>query len=368
MLLLAHGARSGIRVGLVHTALHKPPPALVNFQRTLRRWMRNHTFRRSSWTWENWTPDWLGSGRRRVERHAVPVGLTEQFTEQAGDYAAKYASTAYFRSLIVRGLALSGARLGRAPRILDIGTGAGDNSVFPCLDLFENAEIVATDLSPDLLVLLRREVDRRRVADSVTVACADAMLDVFVPESFDLVTGMAILHHLIDPSHALVAACRALKPGGFAMFFEPFEFGHSILTLVFERIMSEAALRAGGLDPTVLHFMHLFTEDARRRLGRDKSSSIFREVDDKWLFSKSYLREVGKAAGFEKVRVELIHNPKNQITDRAAALLSIGANAQLSSLPAWAQTIVAQAQSAFSETRSDMIFEGIVTMRKPSGG
>jgi hypothetical protein len=115
----------------------------------------------------------------------------------------------------------------------------------------------------------------------------------------------------------------------------------------------------------VLHFMHLFTEDARRRLGRDKSSSIFREVDDKWLFSKSYLREVGKAAGFEKVRVESIHNPKSQITDRAAALLSIGANAQLSSLPGWAQTIIAEAQSAFSETRNEMIFEGIVTMRKP---
>lgn len=220
-----------------------------------------------------WTPE--------SQLHAVPVGLTEQFTEQAGDYAAKYASSSYFRTLIVRGLALSGARLGRAPRILDIGTGAGDNSVFPCLDLFENAEIVATDLSPDLLVLLRREVDRRRVADSVAVACADAMLDVFVPESFDLVTGMAILHHLIDPSRALVAAWRALKPGGFAVFFEPFEFGHSILTLVFERIMSEAALRASGLDPMVLHFMHLFTEGARRRLGRDKSSSIFREVDDK---------------------------------------------------------------------------------------
>ena len=151
------------------------------------------------------------------------------------------------------------------------------------------------------------------------------------------------------------------------MFFEPFEFGHSILTLVFERIMSEASLRAGSLDPMVLHFMHLFTEDARRRLGRDKSSAIFREVDDKWMFSRSYLREVGKAAGFEKVRVESIHNPKNQITDRAAALLSLGANAQLSSLPAWTQTIVAQAESAFSETRSDMIFEGIVTMRKPCG-
>jgi hypothetical protein len=152
-----------------------------------------------------WTPE--------GQLSSVPVGLTEQFTEHAGNYAAKdTASQAYFRRLIVRALALSGAQIGRTPRILDIGTGAGDNSFFPCLDLFENAEIVATDLSPNLLVLLRREVDRRRVADSVTVACVD----------------------------------------------EPFEFGHSILTLVFERIMTEASLRTGGLDPMVLRFMHLF--------------------------------------------------------------------------------------------------------------
>ena len=90
--------------------------------------------------------------------------MTEQFTEHAGNYAAKYGNPAYFRRLIVRALALSGAQIGRTPRILDIGTGAGDNSVFPCLDLFENAEIIATDLSPNLLVLLRREVDRRCVA------------------------------------------------------------------------------------------------------------------------------------------------------------------------------------------------------------
>jgi hypothetical protein len=68
-----------------------------------------------------WTPD--------SKRHAVPVGLTEQFTEHASNYAAKYGNPAYFRRLIVRALALSGAQIGRAPSILDIGTGAGDNSV-----------------------------------------------------------------------------------------------------------------------------------------------------------------------------------------------------------------------------------------------
>jgi ubiquinone/menaquinone biosynthesis C-methylase UbiE len=247
--------------------------------------------------------------------------LTKQFTDHAADYAAKYGSTDYFQKLIVRALALSGARLGQDAHILDIGAGAGDNSVFPCLDLFKQAEIVATDLSCKLLALLRHKLDQRGIGDSVTVVCADATLDIFVPGSFDIVIGTAILHHLIDPSRALVTAHRALKPGGYVMFFEPFELGHSILALTFERIISEASSHSSGIDPTCLHFMRLFAEDVRRRLGRDKSAPIFHEVDDKWLFSESYFHEVGKAAGFEQIRIESIHNPKNQIGSRRCAAL-----------------------------------------------
>ena len=58
-----------------------------------------------------WTPE--------SQLSSVPVGLTEQFTEHAGNYAAKYCSPVYFRRLIVRALALSGGQIGRAPRILD---------------------------------------------------------------------------------------------------------------------------------------------------------------------------------------------------------------------------------------------------------
>jgi SAM-dependent methyltransferase len=191
-----------------------------------------------------WTPE--------SQLSSVPVGLTEQFTEHAGNYAAKYASPAYFRRLIVRGLALGGARLGRAPRILDIGTGAGDNSVFPCLDLFENAEIIATDLSPDLLALLRREVDRRCVTESVSVACADAMLEVFVPESFDLVTGAAILHHLIDPSRKSVQKTASLNLALFAI--GSLIFANGIDTILLSRLSprrNTSLARSGGVNAPV---------------------------------------------------------------------------------------------------------------------
>jgi SAM-dependent methyltransferase len=230
-------------------------------------------------------PHFSGVWIPESEVGVAAIGLSAQFTDHAADYASKYASTAYFKSLFVRGLAMSGAKLGATPKILDIGTGAGDNSVIPCLDLFEEPEIIATDLSPNLLAILRSEIVRRNLSDTIAVACADAMRDFFIPERFDLVTGSAILHHLIDPSRAIAAAFRALKPGGIAMFFEPFEFGHSILLLMFERMISENSLRDDKLDPTVLHLLVLFAGDLRRRLGRDKTSAVFYDIDDKWLFS-----------------------------------------------------------------------------------
>jgi SAM-dependent methyltransferase len=299
------------------------------------------------------------------EALSQPLGLTNQFTDEAAEYVAKYANTDYFRTLVVRGLKLSKADLGRASRILDIGAGAGHNSVLPCLELFENPEIVATDLSPNLLALLRIELIRRGLTEQVGIVRVDAMLDLFKPQAFDLVIGAAILHHLMDPSRALAAAYQALRPGGFTMFFEPFEFGHSVLMLVFERILSEARLRGNDLDPAVSHFMYLFTQDLRRRLGRDKSDPIFKQTDDKWLFSNDYLREIGESVGFQQIRVESIHNPVNQISSRATALLSLGVGANVI-LPEWAQTIIAEADSAFPETRNSIIFEGIITMRKPS--
>jgi ubiquinone/menaquinone biosynthesis C-methylase UbiE len=295
------------------------------------------------------------------------VGLSAQFTDNAADYASKYASTSYFKSLFVRGLAMSGAKLGATPKILDIGAGAGDNSVIPSLDLFEEPEIIATDLSPNLLGILRSEVVRRNLSDTIAVVCADAMRDFFVPERFDLVTGSAILHHLIDPSRAIAAAFRALKPGGIAMFFEPFEFGHSILLLMFERMISENSLRDDKLNPTALHLLVLFAGDLRRRLGRDKSSAVFHDIDDKWLFSTSYFREVGEAEGFREVRVESIHAHKHQVLNRTRDLLALGGNIQLPALPNWAHDIVRQYDTAFVETSPEIISEGIVTMRKPSG-
>jgi hypothetical protein len=65
-------------------------------------------------------PRFAGIWTPASEVGSPAVGLTEQFTENAADYASKYAGTSYFKGLIVRGLAMSNATLGSAPKILEL--------------------------------------------------------------------------------------------------------------------------------------------------------------------------------------------------------------------------------------------------------
>lgn len=291
------------------------------------------------------------------------VGLTAQFTDNAETYANAYASTPYFTWLIKRAVAL--ADLSQAPRdILDIGAGAGDNSTFPAAEMWPEASIIATDLSAQLLAILNREAKKREVSSRLTIVCVDAMNDIFEEQSFDLVMGSAILHHLIEPLDALKAAHRVLRPGGIAIFFEPFELGYSLVANVFDRISSESTLRNEPLSPEIISFMKNFVQDIKRRLGTDKSAPLYREIDDKWLFTKPYFTEAAAKIGFSDCLIECIQEPKLQLSRYIKTFLRIGAKTTVDTLPAWAQHLCEAADEMFVESTREIITEAIVVMKK----
>src|SRR5471032_2660437 len=86
------------------------------------------------------------------ERGVARSGVTAQFLENAADYHKRYGNVEGLRTLIAS--LLDGATAGGERFILDLGSGSG-NSVIPLLDLFPSAFVVATDISPQLLVILR---------------------------------------------------------------------------------------------------------------------------------------------------------------------------------------------------------------------
>jgi len=110
-------------------------------------------------------------------------------------------------------------------KLLDYGCGEGD--IAYRLWEFGARKIYGIDISEGMI---RRAKERLPQVD-FRVMNAEAM--DFADEFFDLVAGIAILHHL-DLQKAIPELYRVLKKGGVAVFVEP--MGHNPLINIFRRL------------------------------------------------------------------------------------------------------------------------------------
>ena len=114
-------------------------------------------------------------------------------------------------------------------RALEIGAGTGYFS----LNLLQSGIVsraTCTDISPGMLATLA--ANAARLGLDVRTARADAESLPFADESFDLVLGHAVLHHLPDLHRAFTEFHRVLRPGGRIVFAgEPSRMGDRIAAL-----------------------------------------------------------------------------------------------------------------------------------------
>jgi SAM-dependent methyltransferase len=114
-------------------------------------------------------------------------------------------------------------------RSLEIGAGTGYFS----LNLLQAgivAEATCTDISPGMVAMLARNA--QRLGLDVRTARADAESLPFADESFDLVLGHAVLHHLPNLRRAFAEFHRVLRPGGRIIFAgEPSRLGDRIASV-----------------------------------------------------------------------------------------------------------------------------------------
>ena len=82
------------------------------------------------------------------------------------------------------------------------------------------ARVMAFDVSPTEVEAARERARAQGIADRTEFMVADAHALPFPPDSFELIVGWSILHHL-DLRHALSELRRVLEPGGVAVFTEP---------------------------------------------------------------------------------------------------------------------------------------------------
>jgi ubiquinone/menaquinone biosynthesis C-methylase UbiE len=196
---------------------------------------------------------------------------------------------------------LLGPRPGPYGRSLEIGAGTGYFS----LNLLQTGVLRAatcTDISPGMLASLEANAAGLG-AEVETVACDAAELP-FDDESFDLVLGHAVLHHLPDLDRAFAEFLRVLRPGG-TLFFagEPSRTGDRIAALP-----KRAALRAAPLWRRVIN-----ARAAGQGGGTSEAAAehALESVVDVHAFAPGDLERHAWDAGFADVRVrgeELLAN------------------------------------------------------------
>jgi ubiquinone/menaquinone biosynthesis C-methylase UbiE len=117
--------------------------------------------------------------------------------------------------------------LGEEPQGLGRGLEIGAGTGYFTLNLLQAGALdtaVATDISPGMLDALRDSADELGL-EADTASCEASELP-FEDESFDLVFGHAVLHHLPDLEGAFAEFRRVLRPGGAIAFCgEPSYYG-----------------------------------------------------------------------------------------------------------------------------------------------
>ena len=183
---------------------------------------------------------------------------------------------------------------------LEIGSGTGYFSLnLVQLGLIGN--LTATDISPGMLQRLAATAQALGLEDVSTVETEAEVLP-FEDESFDLVFGHAVLHHIPDLDKAFAEFRRVLRPGGMIAFAgEPSRYGDTLAAL---------PKRAGlALAPA---WRRLIGAKLRNVPEAEQSEghSLEGEVDVH-AFAPADLRRLLRDAGFEQRRVggeELLSN------------------------------------------------------------
>jgi SAM-dependent methyltransferase len=116
-------------------------------------------------------------------------------------------------------------------RVLEYGCGLGELS---SLLAKSGARVITFDLSPRSVQITQQRAVLNQVQASVGVAVAAGERLPYADESFDVIFGKAILHHL-DVKVGGSELYRVLKRGGKAMFVEPMGM-NLVLNLVRSRI------------------------------------------------------------------------------------------------------------------------------------
>ncbi len=164
----------------------------------------------------------------------------------------------------------------RGKYLLDLGCGAGENSVYFAT---KGARCVAADYSPGMVDVALKLAAANQV--EVEGKVVNAMAIDFPDNTFDMVYASNLLHHIPDPRLAIQEMYRVLKPGGKACFWDPLK--HNPVINVYRRIATKVRTEdETPLDINIVNFV-------RSRFSQTQYDTFW--LATLWIFLRFYLIE-----------------------------------------------------------------------------
>lgn len=185
--------------------------------------------------------------------------------------------------------------------ILDAACGTGWTSA-ACLkhQNINNCKIHAFDISINGLHLLKEHTNNFSTTNTLELSVQDAEAMCFAPDTFDVIIGSSILHHFDDYNKYLKGCLDILKPGGKAIFGEPFAIGYGLL-------YSSMKLAADtlGLNNEMINAMYA---DISNRVQNANNPSYLKSLVDKHLFYSDGIITTGKNLGYSNIEIIPMHD------------------------------------------------------------
>lgn len=180
------------------------------------------------------------------------------------------------------------------PTSLELGCGTGFFTLnLKLAGVIDSAAV--TDLSPGMVEVAQRNA--RALGFDIDGRVADAEKLPYADDSFDLVIGHAVLHHIPDLDTSLREVLRVLKPGGrFVFAGEPTRHGDYVARRL-SRFTWAATTRATRL-PALARWRR-----PQQELDESSRAAALEAVVDLHTFVPSELAALARRAGAEQVRV-----------------------------------------------------------------
>jgi SAM-dependent methyltransferase len=177
----------------------------------------------------------------------------------------------------------------RGKLLLDLGCGAGENSVYFAS---RGARCVASDYSPGMVevalklarangVAIATRYDATRSEGSIEGRVINAMAIDYPDNTFDIVYASNLLHHIPNPKLTIREIHRVLKPGGVMCFWDPLK--HNPVINVYRRMATK--VRTEDETPLDINLVN-FIDDL---FGRTVYDTFW--IATLWIFLQFYLIE-----------------------------------------------------------------------------